>query len=261
MSKIQETLQSILGCFESGNIPEAIAYSMFPIADLPSANWSLLNRTLMFLSGTADARGFRQWQAVDRRIKKGAKAIYILIPRLVKTEDEEKPILSGFMTKPVFRMEDTDGAPLSYQAIELPALPLLERAQQWDIKVTAIGGNYQYYGYFAAGRNEIALATEEETVFFHELSHAAHHRIYGSLDKIPTWKKEVVAELSSAVLCRMVGKTSKYLGNQYRYISHYAEKAGLTPVNACLKVISDVDKVLRKILDKPGGTGAGGERV
>ncbi len=54
--RVKSVLNSILRRFETGDIPEAIAYSMFPFPDVPSANWSLLNRTLMFLWGTMDAR-------------------------------------------------------------------------------------------------------------------------------------------------------------------------------------------------------------
>ena len=164
-------------------------------------------------------------------------------------DDEEQEILAGFMARPVFRVEDTDGKPLDYQQIELPDLPLLERAKDFGVSVRAIPGNYRYYGYFAPDKKEIALATREESVFFHELAHAAHERILGKLKGKQSWKEEIVAELSAAVLCRVVGKTSKYLGNNYRYIQHYAKEANLSPVNACLKVIGDVQKVLGLILD------------
>jgi len=60
--------------------------------------------------------------------------------------------------------------------------------------------------------------------------------------------KEIVTELAAAVLCNMVGKTSKYLGNNYQYIEHYARKENLSPFNACLKVMSDVEKVLGLIM-------------
>ena len=55
--------------------------------------------------------------------------------------------------------------------------------------------------------------------------------------------------MSAAVLCRIVGKTSRYLGNNYQYIEHYAKKADYTPVKACLKVMGDVENVLNLILD------------
>jgi len=252
-AKVKQALESIVQRFKEGDIPEAIAYSMFPIPNIPASKWSLLNRTLMFISGTSDARGFRQWKEAGRYVKKGSKSFTILAPRFVKkqTEDEEEtdPILVGFLAVPVFRVEDTEGEPLDYQNIELPELPLMEVAQEWGISVKAIPGNYRYSGYFSQDRREIGLASKEESVFFHELAHAAHQRILGELKKGQDWKQEIVAELAAATLCKIVGKTSKYLGNSYQYIERYAKSANLTPWQGCLKVISDTEKVLNLILD------------
>ena len=110
--KVKSVLDGVVEQFRTGNIPDAITLSMFPFPDLPSSNWSLLNRTAMFISGTMDARGFRQWKNVNRNVKKGAKAVYILVPTFKAVDgdqDEEKQILTGFTAKPVFRSEDTDG--------------------------------------------------------------------------------------------------------------------------------------------------------
>jgi antirestriction protein ArdC len=258
--KVQTALRSIVERFENGDIPEAIAFSTFPIPDIPAAKWSLLNRTLMFIAGTQDARGFRQWREAGRHVKKGAKAITILAPRFIKTEtleepkeEKEKKILAGFLAVPVFRVEDTEGEPLDYRQIELSDLPLIEVAKSWGISVTAIPGNYQYFGYFSQERKEIALASQEESVFFHELAHAAHQRILGQLKRGQDWKQEIVAELSAAVLCKIVGKTSKFLGRNYQYIESYAKQVHLTAVQGCLKVMSDVESVLNLILK--GGVG------
>ena len=258
IEKVRIALQSILGRFESGDIPEAIAYSIFSIPDIPAAKWSLLNRILMVIAGTKDARGFRQWMEVGRHVKKGAKAFTILAPRFVKkeaeNEEDEKRILAGFLAVAVFRVEDTEGQPLDYEQIELPEFPLIEVAQEWGVSVKAIPGHYRYYGWFSQERKEISLATKEETVFFHELAHAAHERVLGELKKGQDWKQEIVAELSAAVLCHLVGKTSRFLGNHYRYIETYTKEASLTPVQGCLKVMKDVETVLDLILKKgPSG--------
>ena len=45
-----------------------------------------------------------------------------------------------------------------------------------------------------------------------------------------------------------MGKTSKHLGNNYRYIESYAKEANLTPWQGCMKVISDAEKVLNLIM-------------
>ena len=206
----------------------------------------------MHLSGTADGRGFRQWKKVNRFVKKGAKAFYILVPRFINQEnedDDEKQVLAGFMAKPVFRVEDTAGDPLVYENLEVPELKLIERARDWGISVKAVPGNYRFYGYFSKNSQEIALASKEESVFFHELSHAAHSRAVTDFEKMQEWRKEIVAELSAAALCRLVGKTSRYLGSHYQYIRHYAKKANHSPVKACLEVMSDVESVLNLILE------------
>jgi len=167
--RVKSVLNNILQKFETGDIPEAIAYSMFPFPDVPSSNWSLLNRTLMFLSGTMNARGYRQWQNVNRYVKKESKDLYIIVPYLKVVQDdmeERKYTLTGFGVNSVFRVEDTDGEPLEYENIELPDVPLLERAEEWGISVRAIPGNYQYYGYFSVDRKEIPSLQIKNVCFF-----------------------------------------------------------------------------------------------
>ena len=251
--KVKSVLNGIVDRFKSGDIPQAVSYSCFPAIDIPSAKWSFLNRTIMFLSGTGDARGFRQWQQSNRFVRKGAKALYILVPMIYKKDDggEDKLILSGFKCAPVFRVEDTEGEPLYYELLELPELPLLERAEEWGISVKAVPGNFKYYGFYSGKRKEIGLATKEECVFFHELAHAGHDRVIGGLKRGQDPLQEIVAELSAQALCRLAGKTGdQYIGNSYKYIDSYAKKIKKTAVNACLQVLEETGKVLNLILGK-----------
>ena len=256
-------LKEVIDKFRSGDIPEAIALSIFPIPNIPAGKWSLLNRTLMFLSGTEDARGFKQWNTAGRHVKKGARALRIFAPRFKKLSkegsQEETAVLTGFLLVPVFRVQDTEGDPLNYEAIVVPEdLPLLDVARAWGVDVKAIPGNFHYYGYFSPGRNEIALASPEECVFFHELAHAGHNKIV-PLKPGQDWKQEIVAELSAAVLCRLVGKKPDNLGQSYRYIEKYATKANRSAPQACLEVFGDVEKVLNLIM-KGGITDHYGEK-
>jgi len=39
-NKVKQVLNVILDKFKSGDIPEAVAYSVFPIPDIPSSKWS-----------------------------------------------------------------------------------------------------------------------------------------------------------------------------------------------------------------------------
>ena len=112
--KVRLALEFIIKKFESGDIAQSIAYATFPIPNIPAAQWSLLNRTLMLIAGTQDARGFRQWQEVGRYVKKGSKAITILAPRFIKKQngEEEKRKSWPDSAVPFFRLEDTEGQPL-----------------------------------------------------------------------------------------------------------------------------------------------------
>lgn len=259
--RVKETLDKILKRFEIGDIPESVAYAMFPVPGVPCGKWSLLNRMLVFLSGSFDCRGIRQWNSKNRYVKKGSKCIYILVPYLKQIEDdlgENKQRLLGFGVSPVFRAEDTQGEPLEYEIIPVPKLPFMQRAHDWGISVKSVPGIYRFYGCYSPRRKEISIATNQECVFFHELAHAAHHIVKGSLKPGQDPLQEIVAELSAAALAQMAGKSIEAsMGNHYRYIQRYADKLKMSVHSACLKVLSDVEKVLNLIIHN----NTGGEAV
>ena len=159
-----------------------------PLPEIPCSAWSLLNRTLVFISGTMDARGMRQWNSINRSVKKGSKALYILVPHLVKHAEDDRDVnqsrLLGFGVCPVFKVEDTQGEPLEYQNIEVPDLPLMDRALDWGISIKAVPGNYRYFGYYSSGRKEITLATSQECVLFPRTGSCRSPYYKG---KPPTW--------------------------------------------------------------------------
>lgn len=250
--RIKSVLNGILADFQNGNIPKLMAIASFPVPNVPSAHWSLTNRILQLIADTSDARGIRQWNKAGRTVKKGARAFHIFVPNIIKKEDEngeKDKQLVGFLLRPVFRVEDTEGDPLEYMEIQLPEMPLTAKAAELGLSVEAIPGNFQYYGYYASKQKKIALASPEEAVFFHELAHAAHDVIAGGLSEIEKPIKEIVAELSAQALCYLVGKDgSNHLGNTYRYIAEYANELGITPESAILRVMGETEKVLNIIL-------------
>jgi hypothetical protein len=248
MEKATQALNAILDLFENGNVPEALAFCALLPHDVPAQQWSLGNRMLMFMAGTSDARGFKQWQQVGRKVNKGAKAFYIVAPFYKKEKEEEEKKLIGFRAVPVFRIEDTDGEVLpEYQPQQAP--PLIDVANAWHIPVRYLPFQGRAYGYYKFGEvgGEIVLASHDEQVFFHEIAHAAHHRVCGSEILKHQWKHEVVAELVAAVLMRLYGRRDNE-GAAYRYIKMYAEKGGKSVHQACLSVLQDTGKVLDEIL-------------
>lgn len=78
-NRIKEAMNTILQAFEEENLEKA-SLAVFRGQSKPSDTWSFLNRLIMYMNGTSDARGYKQWQEVGRWIKKGAKAFYIIAP-------------------------------------------------------------------------------------------------------------------------------------------------------------------------------------
>ncbi|WP_373278597.1 ArdC-like ssDNA-binding domain-containing protein [Alicyclobacillus shizuokensis] len=141
----------------------------------------------MVAHDTFDARGFKQWEEAGRKVKKGAKAFYILGP-VTKTVTREDPetgeeirrlVVVGFKAIPVFRLEDTEGDPVTVPNYDPPVLPpLMNVAQAWGIPVRYAPKTGRFYGLYHPVRDEIILCSHDEITFFHELAHAAHNRIH-----------------------------------------------------------------------------------
>ena len=67
-------LEKIVQLFSSKQLPDLCAKALINAPEKPSSKWSFGNQLLMLLAGTADARGFRQWNEAGRWVSKGAKA-------------------------------------------------------------------------------------------------------------------------------------------------------------------------------------------
>ena len=138
---------------------------------------------------------------------------------------------------------------LEYEGIELPELPLMEKAEEWGINIKCIPGNFSYAGYYSSDRKEIALCTKEEAVFFHELAHAGHQIVKGALQPGQDPLQEIVAELSACALAQIVGKSLvDTTGSNFQYIKRYAEQLKMSVHSACLKVLSETERVLNLII-------------
>lgn len=259
---IQETAEKLIDMFSKQDFPPAAARTIINrVAGdpaKPSANWSVLNQFVMLLSGTEDARGFRQWQSVGRTIKKGAKAIYILALQIIKTK-EEKPdpvtgimtereisVLRGFKLVPVFRYEDTEGETLPVHNYTPPVLPPLIEVAKYLGSVNYKAFDYSAFGTFNANIGEISLYSYDVDVFFHELAHLAHHKIKG-LKPGQDAEQEIVAEMSACILCLLYG----YEGCIYQGWKYMQGYSGGDPVKTIQNIgalLNEVELVVKFIL-------------
>jgi len=250
-AKAEASLSKLIKRFEDGTVAKCCAVATFPSPNFPSAKWSINNRWTAFLqTGEIDCRGFRQWEQVGRKVKKGSKAAYILRPKMIKVEKDgkEEMKLVGFGTVAVFSVTDTDGEKLDYEKPVVPDLPLLDVAEKWGVKVHAHFANGKYYG-STDGEANIILCTPEEKTFFHELCHVAHAKIKGGLKNGQVAKQEIVAELGAQVLAGLLGRgETDTSGNSLRYVKRYADKSGKNVLDVCLSVLSETAEVISLIL-------------
>ena len=278
--KVKEQLHKIVDLFQTENIPKAIREVTFPPYDVPSNKWSLSNRLLMFFSGTSDARGFRQWKAVERNVTKGSKAVHILAPNTYRSalcgcghrfnnqelkksgvdcrcpkcnayldQSKIRTKVFGFRLICVFRKEDTEGKELEYENVALPDIPLLDVADAWGINVKGMAFQGRFMGYYRAKDNMIALASPEEKTFFHELSHVSQDRLGLLRKEKQNTFNEVTAELSALVLAELVGKEDPNAGATYAYIKRYIGTEDKEEIGKYLiKVLSDVEKIVNNII-------------
>ena len=255
-------LEKIVQLFSSKELPDLCVKALINASAKPCSKWSFGNQLLMLFAGTADARGYRQWQEVARQVKFGSRAFYILGPVLVKKRpDKEAPIdqgeepaevLVGFRTIPVFRYEDTEGDELPTYTPRNPP-PLTEVAANFGMRVKYERLAPGVYGITDHTAKTITLATESWDVFFHELAHAIHHTFEPKSGHGQESEAETIAQLVAATLARLYGKPAD--GFSWTYIASQAQSSNPQQVGRlCMRVLDRTKKVLDLIYSAPAAS-------
>jgi len=246
-TKSEEAITHIVEQFKSGNISKAFRAVMIKseATDMPSEKWSFSNRVLAYMqTAELDCRGYRQWEAAKRNVKKGSQAAYIWGP-CVKPDpkDKDKTIVIGFTPIPVFSVADTEGEPLppppDYSPEQLPALALM--AEKLGISVTYQPLPPDRYGDYAPSKDRIRLGTHYAKTFYHELAHAIHNRIEG-LKGVKS-HVETVADFAACVLMAIY-EGEDTTGNTWEYVQVYNPK---DPIKAIMKALKTVEEIVKFI--------------
>ena len=258
---IKSVVNTLMATFQSGNFPAQIATTVIrkhADDDIPSDKWTFANRLLMTAQGTNDARGYKQWQQVNRQVKRGSLAIHVFAPLTRKvTETDEttgeemsRIIVTGFRPIPVFRVEDTEGEPLptfNYRPKVYP--PFFDVAEKLGLKVEYRPMRSNYLGKYVSNTKSIELDSQDAVVYYHELSHAVHDT-FVDLKTYDKAKAEIVAEFSAVTLCELSG-ISGYQSQGYDYIRHYCagDAKPETVLKKIMGVLNDVEKIVSIVLD------------
>ncbi len=259
--------QKVLEAFRSGAIIKAAELVFVPQAlaeDAPCRHWSLGNRLLAALSGSADARTFKQWLEAGRAVRKGEKARgFIFLPVFSRRKEdgdeveEERVEPVAFFAKVVFGYPQTDGEPIPAYAEQgsfLSALPLVEVAEAWGVPVRASSelvrtgalGLLQHSRQIEGA--QIVLSVENPEVFLHELVHAAELRrgtLHPGRSERPG--KEIVAEFGAQMLLAALGHPP-VSDRSFEYLSHYAKVLDLDPEAAALRFLERTAAAVEMVL-------------
>jgi len=178
--------------------------------------------------------------------KKGLSCFLYLAPSFKKVidEDEEIQILAGFRAVPVFRMEDTEGAPIISEGLKLDIPCQFDSIiKELGLTVDAVRFNGVAYGSYSPIRKEIKLASPDIEVFLHELSHAVDDK-FNKLKPGQYEDQEVTAEFSGAVIGYLMGFKVP-MGNVKEYLEYYSFKE-------LLSLLSRIEKVVTYVIERTG---------
>ncbi|MFW6046543.1 MAG: ArdC-like ssDNA-binding domain-containing protein [Candidatus Woesearchaeota archaeon] len=272
--KTEEVCNKIIEQFENGDIPQKLAPIFVNVKNnIPSVNWSWTNRLVMIMNRTTDARTFKQWNNVGRKVKKGSSSFTILGPVIKSVPKKEKDnetgeestnyikILVGFKPIHVFRIEDTEvydqelwdkkSGVDKEEKERLENLPLREVAEKWNLDVSSFNAKGTgALGYYHGER--IVVGVKNLSVWCHELVHAADDKngtLVKNMGQNP--ENEIVAELGSSVLLQILGFDHESdIGGAYEYIKNYADGDEKKTIKKCMNLINRVCECVNLILEE-----------
>lgn len=222
-------------------------------------NYSILNQIMA--SSQLQARGqniapiasYKRWQELGRQVKKGSKAIALLMPVLVNKKDSEgnktDDKMQLFVTRNNwFSLDDTEGQDFKPE-VKIAAWNKEKAMAALDIKEApfqSINGNAQGY----AKEREIAinpLAILPHKTTFHELAHivlghTAENALMSDSEHTPRSIKEVEAESVAYILCELLGLEG--VKESRGYIQHWLNSETI-PDKSAQKIFGAADKILK----------------
>ena len=212
-------------------------------------NYSFYNQIILTIHGCSQVAGYKKWQELGRRVKKGSKAVWILAPYLKKEiveneEGEEEKIdrLAGFFSVPVFDIANTEGKEIkrgitTHSEVTFNKVKDFARSQGYMVKMEPLEiklGGYIKEKKIVLNRN--LNQVENTGTLIHELIHGElNHN--GKDNKISAKVAEQQAETATYLVCQVLGIERK---------SEFYLKTWELSENI-VKDFQKIDKVARKI--------------
>lgn len=193
------------------------------------------NNVMLILSQMPEATkvaGFKTWNEIGRKVKKGSKSIKILAPYIKNKEmivknnetgEEEKQVkkvLIGFYVVNVFDISQTEGKPLPTVCEELKegskeAFLILDAMKKVITIPVKEGNTGTAKGYYNPGKHEIVLShkatnSQKAKTIVHEYIHSINEAKDSEIEHTRQ-EAELVAESVAFIVCNYFGfDTSEY---------------------------------------------------
>lgn len=213
--------------------------------------YSLYNQIILCFAGCSQVAGYKKWKELDRTVKKGQKAVWILAPwfKKVKKEKEEdqekqKEVLHGFFSVPVFDISQTEGEPIKRgmttgSDIDFDELRKATEKAGWIVVFKPL--EIAKGGYVTSENGEIVLNSnldelENTGTLIHEW---VHKELKHPNNDTPARVAEQQAETATYLICKVLGIERKSV--------FYLKSWGLS--ENILKDFGKVDKVVKKIIN------------
>jgi hypothetical protein len=139
--------------------------------------------------------------------------------------------------------------PPRHVPVNLSELPLIEKAEEWGIKVKTVPRMCKCHGHYDRNLYEIHLVRVDAKSYLHGLAHAAIERYSDPATFLKPQMEEIICELAAAVLFQFViQKPDKGLSNSYSFILLNSVALNKTPLEACLEVFAETEEIIEFIL-------------
>lgn len=220
--------------------------------------YSLYNQIILYFAGCSQVAGYKKWKELDRTVKKGEKAVWILAPWMKKVkvekegeEEKEKQILHGFFSVPVFDISQTHGKAIKRglttgSDIEFEELRKATEKAGWQVVFKPL--EIAKGGYVTSDNGQIVLNSnldklENTGTLVHEW---VHKELKHPDNGTPARVAEQQAETATYLVCKILGIKRKSV--------FYLKSWGLS--ENILKDFGKVDKVVKKIIKGVGNNGS-----
>ena len=187
--------------------------------------YSFYNQMILMFHNCSQVAGYKRWQELERSVKKGSKAVWILAPAYYKKkvtvkneegeEEEKEERKLYFRSVPVFDISDTEGkeierglttrSKVNFSEAKEAAEKLGFSVKLKPLEITTGG----YIKERAITLNSNLSDTEHVGTLIHELSHGLLEHINGNNGELPEKLKEQQAETATYLTCQILGVERK----------------------------------------------------